>query len=507
MTEQEARFEARYAAEAAAAEQEARFEARFAEEKAAESQPIVSPPEVSNLTSAANLVKGFPERLSTIVKTRAADVGQAIKRNDEGGSSSAEMYLQMLGKGGAGTVMDVLGETVSTTIGAVSDLYDPQIRQGFNDLMEGLATSDAAKSAINMYQGMDENTRANVESIFNIGGILSPFKFKAKVGSGLGDTLREGTKVVDKAADMKKNMLRNLFQPERSSSNIDFELRNGTEHIDKMVNDLVSVKGVSPMYTPQRNLEAINKHMSGVEARIQGSISQFDKTGIMGNVEKSFSQLLNDTINNAPSMRELGLPDNKKVNVHSSLMRKFNGIISNMKDEGINPNSLKGLLLARRKLDKVLRDADFKKMTDGQIGDIALEKHIVMTMRSKINDVVSGFVEQGGASSDNIKELLKKQSSMYSAFNNLAGKTARAEQNIGEKGWLTRAFSSHPLLVYSTMKSQGTPAAAAAMLAAPSAIKLGSEGIAAANRVLAAPRLPVVRSGLFYGADEQQPQQ
>ena len=461
----------------------------------------------SNVESAKELVTGYPERIGNIIESRKEDVVKAIQSRDEGRSSSQEMWLQTIGKGLAGTMMDVAGETIGTAVGTASDLYDPKVRQGFNDLMKGVVESDSAKLAIDMYQSLDENTRKNVESIFNIGNVLSPFKFKAKVGSGLGDTLREGTKVVDKATDMKKNMLRNLFQPERSSSNIDFELRNGTEHIDKMVNDLVSVKGVSPVYTPQRNLEAVNKHMSGIEAQIQGSISKFDKTGIMGGVEKSFSQLLNDTINNAPSMRELGLPDNKKVNVHSSLMRKFNGIISNMKDDGINPNSLKGLLLARRKLDKVLRDADFKKMTDGQIGDIALEKHIVMTMRSKINDVVSGLVEQGGMSSDNIKELLKKQSSMYSAFNNLAEKTARAEQNIGEKGWLTRAFSSHPLLVYSTMKSQGPPAAAAAMLAAPSAIKLGSEGVAAANRVLSTPRLPVVRSGLFYGADEQQPQQ
>jgi hypothetical protein len=471
-------------------------------------QGVAEPTTVTtpNVQSAADLVSSYPERIGNIIDTRKAEVDRARQMRDEGSSSSGEMYLRMIGKGGAGTAMDVIGETVGTAVGAAADLYDPKIRQGFNDLMAGVVNSDAAKSAIELYQGMDENTRSNVESIFNIANVMSPFRFKAKAGSGFADTLREGTKVVSKSQDMKRNMLRNVFQPERSAKNIDFELRKGTEHIDRMVNDLMDVKGVSPMFKPETNLGAVQKHMNSIEAKIQGELSQFDKTGLMRNVETSFGQMVNDTINNAPSLRELGLTDAKKIEVQDSLMRKFKGITANMKDEGVNPNSLRGLMMARRKLDKVLREADFKKMTDGQIGDIALEKHIVMDMRSKLNDVISGFVEQTGKPTETIKSLLKKQSSMYSAFDNLATKTAREGQNLGDKNWLSKAISTHPLIVYNTMRSSGTPAAAAMLLAAPSAVKLGGEAVGAVNRTLSTPNVPLVRSGLFYGSDEQQAQ-
>jgi hypothetical protein len=60
----------------------------------------------------------------------------------------------MLGKGVAGPVMDVTGEVVSTGIGAASDLADPDIRLGFNDLMKGVVNSDGAKKAIAFYQAV-----------------------------------------------------------------------------------------------------------------------------------------------------------------------------------------------------------------------------------------------------------------------------------------------------------------------------------------------------------------
>tara|TARA_R110000868_G_scaffold222309_4_gene474226 strand:+ start:930 stop:2399 length:1470 start_codon:yes stop_codon:yes gene_type:complete len=465
------------------------------------------PSSKTNVQSALDLVSGFPERVAENFNTRMGEVDQARENEKAGRISSNEMALQAIGKGAFGTVADVAGETVSTAVGAAADLYNPNLRQGFNDLMKGLVDSDAAKSAIDLYQGFDENTRKNVESIFNIANVMSPFKFKAKSGSGFMDTMREGTKVVDKATDMKRDMLKTLFQPPRSAKNIDFELRNGVQHVDKMVDDLLDVKGVSPLSTPYKNLQALNKHLDSIEARIQGSISTVDKPWSMKNVEKSFGNLVADTLNNAPSMRELGLTEAKKADVYASVMRKFKGITTNMKEDGINPNSLKGLLLSRRKLDKVLRDADFKKMTENQIGEIALEKQVVMEMRSKINEAVSGLVEQSGSSADNIKDLLKKQSSVFSAYNNLADRAALEAQNISEKGWLTRAFSTHPILVYSAMKHSNMPAAAALVLAAPSAIQLGGKAIGEAGRALAAPRVPLVRSGLFYGSGNDQQEQ
>ena len=125
----------------------------------------------SNVESAKELVTGYPERIGNIIESRKEDVVKAIQSRDEGRSSSQEMWLQTIGKGVAGTMMDVAGETIGTAVGTASDLYDPKVRQGFNDLMKGVVESDSAKLAIDMYQSLDENTRKNVESIFNIGNV------------------------------------------------------------------------------------------------------------------------------------------------------------------------------------------------------------------------------------------------------------------------------------------------------------------------------------------------
>jgi hypothetical protein len=356
-------------------------------------EPPPPPPEpMGNLESAATLVSGMPGRIWAGANKRSQEMVDVLNTPSR---FPLERELQILGKGVAGPTMDLIGEVVSTGIGAASDLADPDIRLGFNDLMNGVVNSDGAKKAIAFYQAVDPQTRRTLESIFNISNVLSPFKIKAKGGSGLRKTFQEGLTVIDKRKELKRRMLNRMFQPERSADNIEFELKNGTGATDNMVEELLDIKGVSPMYVPELNIEALTAHMNALEARIQGQVGSFDKTGkFIRNVKASFNDLLTDTINTSTTIREQGLKPAVIAEAQRSILRKVDGIIGTLREKKIEPNSLKGLLEIRRRLDNVLSSKDFNKLSDADKSKLALEKQIVMEMRGKINDTISGFAEE-----------------------------------------------------------------------------------------------------------------
>lgn len=456
----------------------------------------------SNIESAKQLVGGFGERIKAIFQEGKQNIGDVVKAASEGEHTVPfETTFQMLGKGVAGPALNLIGETVGTGVGAVSDLINPKIRQGMHDVMRGIVESEPAQQFIQMYQGLDPNTQRNVESTLNIANIISPFKIKAKTGEGIGDAITGGLTVVSKRTALQKDMLKSMFQPIKSKQNLENQLLNkqAIQGVDDMVDDLLDVKGLSPVRSPEANMKFLTTHMDKLEGQILNKITAFDKTGVMRDVTKSFDQLVGDVINNSPSMRELGLEPAKAAALQQSIMRKFKGVVANLKDEGINPNSLKGLLVARRRLDKALREADFKKMKESQIGDVALEKHVVLEMRGKINEAISGFVKQFDNADPTIEKLLKKESSIFKARSNYAERTAHAMQDIGERGALTKALASHPLLVYGALRNSGAAPVLAGVLAVPSALNTASQGIGVARRL---PGAPMGRAGLFYGAEE-----
>lgn len=454
----------------------------------------------TNVESATELVAGTPERIGTALGERKQEMVDILGDQE---ASIPEKTLQMVGKGVAGPIMDVTGEVITTAVGAAADMYDPKIRQGFNDLMNNIMDSEPAKKAIDYYQSLDPRTRRTIESIFNIGNLMSAYKLKPKEGSGLRAQLTEGTTAVNKKQELRRNMLTQLFQSERSKANIEQDLRNGTEKIDSVVNDLMDVKGVSPVYAPERNIKALRDYQSKVEAQIQGQLANFDRKGVWNrDITRSFNDLLNDTLINEPSLRSLGLTAERQANVQASIMRKLNGVVKNMKDDKIKPNSLRGLLEARRRLDKALRDQDFSKMSEGEIGEVALERHVLLQMRGKLNNTISGFVEQMGTGEEKIRDLLKKQSSMYIAEDNYITKTAGKLSDLSERGAITKAIAHHPILVYRALQNAGTSPLLAGVLAVPSGVNIGGNVFGAVRRNL--PPSPVTRAGMFYGEEEEQ---
>ena len=466
--------------------------------------PVAPPREpLGRVESATNLVAGAPERMATSIGERSKEMIDILQNKEF--NFPMEKELQMVGKGVAGPVLDIGGEIVSTGVGAAADLINPEIRQGFNDLMKGIADSRFAQAAINTYKSLDANTQRTLDSIFNIGNVMSPFKVKPKQGTGLVAAIQEGTEIVPKKTELKKKMLERLFQPERSRANIEKELKYGVEALNEVVNDLMDAKGLSVMYSPERNIKALRGHQDKLEAKIKGQLANFDKTGVwVRDLRTSFNDLLKDTIQNDPVLRRQGLTANQISNLQAGIMRKLEGSIKNLKDKKIEPNSLRGLLEIRRELDKSLTDADFSKMGDSQKANLALEKMVLMGMRKPINKTVSNLVKQFDPENVTVQELLKKQSSAYVATENYIEKTSGQMADLSGKGAVAKALSSHPLLVYRSLQNSGTSPLLAGVLAAPSAINMLGETYGAGRRQLSRVPVPPVRAGLFYGQEEEQ---
>lgn len=465
--------------------------------------PPPPPAPMGRVESAANLVAGAPERMATSIGERSKEMIDILQTKEFDFPMQRE--LQMVGKGVAGPVMDIGGEIIDTGVGAAADLLNPEIRQGFNDLMNGVVNSPLAKKAMATYKSFSPNTQRTLDSIFNIANVMSPFKVKPKQGTGLVAAIQEGTEVVPKKTELKKKMLERLFQPERSRANIEKELKYGVEALNEVVNDLTDAKGLSVMYSPERNIKALRGHQDKLEAKIKGQLANFDKTGVwVRDLRTSFNDLLKDTIQNDPVLRRQGLTSNQISNLQAGIMRKLEGSIKNLKDRKIEPNSLRGLLEIRRELDKSLTDGDFSKMGDNQKAQLALEKAVLMGMRKPINKTVNDLVKQFDPENVTVQELLKKQSSVYVAEGNYIEKTSGQMADLSGKGAVAKALSSHPLLVYRSLQNAGTSPLLAGVLAAPSAINMLGETYGAGRRQLSRVPVPPIRAGLFYGQEEEQ---
>lgn len=461
-------------------------------------------PPVGNMQSAADLVSGFPERVGSALKGRYEEAKGAVNRYLQGQQTGPETALQVVGKGVAGSAADVMGETVSTAVGAAADMYDPKLRQGFNDLMKNITDSEPARQAIEYYMSLDDRARANIESIFNISAVLAPWKTRMVSKATKTDPMAAAMVIESKPVALKKRMLKRLLSPPRDAATIDFELKNGTKYLDEMVDDIADIKGFSPIKNPTSNMAALTKHFDKLENRLQDELGKFDSEWKMPNAKKAFGQTLSDTIQNSPNMRVKGLEGNAKQNLYASIMRKYDGVAKNLKEQGIDPNSLKGLLATRRAFDKqILKDIE-KAVDAGGSAQLAAEKQAIMDMRKALNDVINGFVDQSPNAGESVKDLLKKQSSVLKAEGNYSRKLQLTDQDLQNRNFVSQALQAHPILAYRAMTQSGKAPLYAAVLAAPEALNAGLEGFGAARRVMAQPRVPLVRSGMFYGGEEEQ---
>lgn len=385
----------------------------------------------------------------------------------------------------AGGVGDVVGETVSTGIATVSDIVDPDIRKGFHDIVNGMVGSESAQWAINHYKSLSPTAQANIDSVFNIATVMSPFK---------------GTKagIVSKGVAKKKDMLKTMFEPKRTAENIQKELKYGLGRTEKMVDDLMEIKGLSPVRTPQSNIGIINNHIGKLEAKIQSSLNSWHakNPNVTIRAKKSIMNQVNDIVN-TPEFRSLGMDDKQIANLVEKINRQFDGIFDMDSIKG--DKSLKSLLKARREFDKKISDPVFKKSLEGNEGQLVALDQVNLELRRRINQMVANVVKDD----QNLIELLGKQSNSYRAIDNYTAKTATEMATDASGSMIERTFGQHPMATYAAMRNRQAAVPLAAIMAAPSLLNWGANVGSEASRLFS-PAISAGRFGAVYGQPEEE---
>jgi hypothetical protein len=473
------------AADASGDEELAQHIASLIKERRAQSVASQVPPEAppkGRLESVRDLWGGYFDRMGNALEKRGDKFSEATQRAVSGDQGTLSTALQYAGNV-AGGIGDVLGETISTTIATGSDLADPEIRQGFNDLLKGAIGSEQAQRAINYYKSLSPETQANIDSMFNIGTIMSPFK------------VAKGGVLLPKGHVKKKEMLKSMFQPERTKQKIAGELKFGTEFTDKMVDDLMEVKGLSRIRTPESNIKVLNNHISKLEGKIQNALGKWESTNPNVTI-RSANSIMNqvDDILKQPKIQNLGFKPEKLESIRDQIERQIKSISNNVE----NPNTLKGLLKIRREFDKTIQDPVFKKTLEGNESALAAIDQVSVELRRRVNQMVSNVVND-----ENILDLLSKQSSAYGAINNYSLRTGAEMAGENTIGLLERMISQHPMAAYAAARNANAAIPLAAITAAPSALNWGAHLGGETARMLG-PLGTAGRFGAVYGSPEEE---
>jgi hypothetical protein len=255
---------------------------------------------------------------------------------------------------------------------------------------------------------------------------MSPFKVKAKKVLALPQLLKEALLLLANVKNLSVVCYTECFNQSVLNKTLSLKLRTALSATDNMVETLLDIKGVSPLYEPRRNFIALNKDMNATEARLQGQLSSFDKTGVfVKSTRKSFAEMLANTINNSKTFVQKGLKPQEVQAAQAAIMRKVDGILTVLNKEGTPPNSLRGLLELRRRLDNEISDKEWAKKSDAEKASLTREKILVKDMRGELNKTISAFAEQFAPENETIKKLLKKTVCPLSGFRKLCLKVCK----------------------------------------------------------------------------------
>lgn len=156
---------------------------------------------------------GFLSGVGKSIGKRHDEMHDIVKQYQEGNQSLPETAWQLFGKGGVGTMNDIVGEGFNAVGRGVSSITPEFIKEPIKNVASSAghyiadsAAGDLAKQAISGYEGFATNhprAARNIEATANIGGLLASAVPVARAGTvgadALADATAAGAKAVVKA--------------------------------------------------------------------------------------------------------------------------------------------------------------------------------------------------------------------------------------------------------------------------------------------------------------------
>ena len=135
----------------------------------------------------------FISRVNARVKKRELELVDTFESYlDKGEIGGFQLATQVIGKGAAGTILDVLGETLSEGASYIPSAIKDPIVDGIKATANFLSDTDAGKAALDALQEGQEawdgfkttnpQEAKTIESVFNIAALVTPAKKTGSTG-------------------------------------------------------------------------------------------------------------------------------------------------------------------------------------------------------------------------------------------------------------------------------------------------------------------------------------
>ena len=401
---------------------------------------------------------GFLDRVGADVTNRAnegADAIVAYKNREQG---LGQTGLQLLGKMGAGTAGDIVGEAAKSATPDFIKNAPQKIAGALDTTRAGKSVGDAGLTASNAVAPLvnkaanaygdftknNPNATRSLESIGNILNVLFGAKGSAAAEGAIAPAVKGavnavppalekgGTALVKNAAkqaeEAQNKFVQGLVLPKQTAAVKAEQVGRTTEkgifkqkvveptaQEKAIAKEVGQIPGVSPKNSLQGNYNVIAKANTAEAEQLIAKLKEKD----VAIKPEEFDAKLNDALG---ELKEHPLITG---DAETTATRVIDGM---KKISAKNPMTASGLLQTRKDFDNWVRSLKGNGIFDPQrdsAASIAIQK-----IRQATNDFIESKVPDA-----KFKESLRKQSNLYRAMDNLEAKAAAESPNALARTW------------------------------------------------------------------------
>lgn len=359
-------------------------------------QQIEPAPEKSLMEQAQDFIQPYQD----IYNKRMGEVAEAAKRYKRGEEGLGGALYEAFGSGVGGTLVDVQGEIMSNFI--------PQsVEEAIAKMAQAGIETETGQYLIENYNNLSDSTKRKLDATFNLAALV-PSIMAAKKGSAL----------LNKGARIKRNRLSELLSPlETPTTRGEEAVRRFKPDVrhEKMLDQLVDLKGLSPNKSVRKNIEILDAAQSKLENKLMAQLRSRPIHIKSVDIENSFNKELTKLLSNEDWLQaDKAIMDNVALQTEK-LMRMI-------RRKGTTPE---GMILARREFDAKLKQKMFKKGVDEK--DIAASEAVSRTLRKLSNKIAHDAALKQGI---DVQASLDKSSAIFRAVENLSTKYASETSKI-----------------------------------------------------------------------------
>lgn len=413
--------------------------------------------------------QGFVERVQEGLETRRDEFGEIIEARLQGDQGVLETALQIVGKGIAGPIFDVVGEGLVSAFRALPDELEQPLRDKASEIMQseigqmGLRKLQEGQEAFDQFKTESPRAARNIESIVNTALLFAPaFGKKAPGEQGIAGRLAE--KVKDKAtaqvAAKETKALQEFVSPKQTAAVRTEQARRttieGTEKIiqpsiaeARMIEVVRTIPEVKTAKTVQGKLNAVKEAGKQEAIKLKSALS---KEKIIFTKREVLDKLTNAT----RTLKENPLLVGDASKTAEKIMNKARQLIAK------NKGTPSGLLQARKELD-----AWVKQQKGSSVFDAAKDNAVTIAVK-EIRTTMNDFLASK-ATSTGVKESLSRQSTLFGVMDNVAPKAAdEAATRLGRLAQNVENFVKIPTKLAGTLAAMSALFASA--IVAPGAV-------------------------------------